>query len=202
MYRKGHELGSKQPAGAYPSAKWVADAEQLVVLADRLPAFLKGDERPKDNADRLALARMCSDTKRPAAATRFWAEALEADPNLGDDRKSQPRFSAACAASLAAAGKGKDEPSPDDAAGAKLRGQAMSWLRAELAAWTKLLESGPTQGRPAITKALEHWKVDADLAGLRDADALARLPEAERKDWQALWADVDALRLKAAAATK
>jgi hypothetical protein len=30
-----------------------------------------------------------------------------------------------------------------------------------------------------------------DLAGVRDADAHAKLPEAERKAWQALWADVD-----------
>jgi len=48
---------------------------------------LKGDERPKDNAERLALAQMCYDTKRHAAAARFW-RALEADPKLGDDRQA------------------------------------------------------------------------------------------------------------------
>jgi hypothetical protein len=32
---------------------------------------------------------------------------------------------------------------------------------------------------------------------VRDPDALARLPEAERAAWQALWADVEALLKKA-----
>ena len=31
------------------------------------------------------------------------------------------------------------------------------------------------------------------MLGIRDAEALAKLPEAERKAWQSLWADVDAL---------
>jgi len=35
--------------------------------------------------------------------------------------------------------------------------------------------------------------VDVNLAGVRDPGALAKLPEPERKEWQAIWADVDAL---------
>jgi hypothetical protein len=48
---------------------------------------------------------------------------------------------------------------------------------------------------------LQHWKQDTDLTGVREADALARLPEAERKQWETLWADVDA-KLKLAADKK
>jgi hypothetical protein len=44
----------------------------------------------------------------------------------------------------------------------------------------------------------KHWKEDADLAGVRDPAALANLPEAERLEWQKLWADVDATLKKAA----
>jgi hypothetical protein len=40
---------------------------------------------------------------------------------------------------------------------------------------------------------MTHWLQDADFAGIRDAAALARLPEAERTDWQKLWADVAGL---------
>jgi hypothetical protein len=46
-------------------------------------------------------------------------------------------------------------------------------------------------------KMLQHWQADSDLAGIRDPEALAKLPEAERKEWQALWAEVDALIAKA-----
>ena len=105
--RKGHELGSRQPGWPYPSAQWVAEAEQMAAMAGRLPALLKGEDRPRDDAERLALAQMCYDTKRHAAAARFWAEALHADPKLGDDRRNGHRYNAACAAALAAAGTGE-----------------------------------------------------------------------------------------------
>ena len=104
----------------------------MAALAERLPALLKGEDHPRDIAERLTLAQMCYDTKRYAAAARFWAEALQADPKLGDDRETQHRYNAACAAALAAAGQGKDDPPPDAAAKAKLRGQALDWLKADL----------------------------------------------------------------------
>ena len=148
MLRRGHELGTRQPGWRYPSAQWVAEAERLAALAARLPAVLKGEDRPKDVAERLAIAQMCYDTKRYAAAARFWAEALAADPKLGDDRQAGHRYNAACAAALAAAGQGTDDPKPDDAARAKLRGQALDWLKAERAAWAKVLDSGGRSGPP------------------------------------------------------
>jgi serine/threonine-protein kinase len=37
---------------------------------------------------------------------------------------------------------------------------------------------------------LQGWQTDPDLAGVRDNQALAQLPEGERKDWQTLWAEV------------
>jgi hypothetical protein len=36
-------------------------------------------------------------------------------------------------------------------------------------------------------------KAKPDLALIRDADALAKLPEPERTDWTARWAEVDVL---------
>jgi hypothetical protein len=78
----------------------------------------------------------------------------------------------------------------------KLRRQARGWLEAELAAWANFLDSGPTQIRATVLSALQHWKVDPDLAGVRDVDALAKLPEPERKQWAALWAEVDSLLSK------
>ena len=68
-----------------------------------------------------------------------------ANPSSATIAGTQHRYNAACAAALAAAGQGKAEPPPDDAAKARLRQQALDWLKAELATWTKLLESGPPQ---------------------------------------------------------
>ena len=149
MLQQGHQLGSKQPGWRSPSAQWVAEAERMAALAERMPSLLKGDDHPRDVSERLVLARMCYDTKFYAAAARFLAEALEAVPKLGDDRRSQYRYNASCAAALASAGQGKDDPPPDEDDKSKLRARALGWLKAELAAWTKMLESGPPQARPA-----------------------------------------------------
>jgi eukaryotic-like serine/threonine-protein kinase len=191
--RKGHALGSKRPGWPYPSAEWVRDAERLAALAERLPAILRGDDRPKDNAGRLAVAQACYDTKRHAAAARFWAEALAAEPKLADDRRAQHRYNAACAAALAGSGQGTDDPKPDDAARATLRGQALDWLKAERAAWAKVLDSGDAQARSGAAQMLRHWQADPDLAGVRDRDAIEKLLADERRAWEAIWKDVDTL---------
>jgi hypothetical protein len=41
---------------------------------------------------------------------------------------------------------------------------------------------------------------NADLASVRDPEALDLLPEAERQAWQQFWAEVDALLQKASPA--
>ncbi|HVS35086.1 MAG TPA: hypothetical protein VMS17_05855 [Gemmataceae bacterium] len=55
------------------------------------------------------------------------------------------------------------------------------------------MESGPPQARVTANEFLQHWQEDSDLAGVRDAAALEKLPEAERADWKKPWADVNAL---------
>jgi hypothetical protein len=47
--------------------------------------------------------------------------------------------------------------------------------------------------RQVMVQALQHWQKDSALAGLRDKDAVEKLPEAERDAWRKLWADVAAL---------
>jgi tetratricopeptide (TPR) repeat protein len=201
MYRKGHELGSRRPDWRYPSAKWVADAERKLTLANRLSAILRGEEKPGGNGERLSFAELAHNGKHHAAAVRLWVAALESDPKLGDDRQAAHRFNAACAAAMAAAGHGRDDPPLDEAAKAKFRRQALDWLKAELAAWGRFLEAGQPGASSTILRKVGGWKQDADLAGIRDRDALAKLTEAERREWQALWADVDSL-LKVAARSK
>jgi hypothetical protein len=53
-----------------------------------------------------------------------------------------------------------------------------------------LVASGPPQARPTIVQSLSHWQKDTDLAGIRDAAVLAKLPADEPKAFTPLWADV------------
>jgi serine/threonine-protein kinase len=132
-----------------------------------------------------------------AAAARLWGEAFAADPTLRADRDAQRLCHAAHAAILAADGKGKDEPPPDDQSRSRLRAQAADWLKAALATWSKALESGSDPDRVRLTRAVQRWKNETDLAGVRDPDALAKLPAPEQQAWRSFWSDVDALLRKA-----
>jgi hypothetical protein len=120
------------------------------------------------------------------AAVRFFKEAFADEPQLIADVPSEPRYDAACAAALAGCGQGKDADQSDDKERARLRRQALKWLRHDLAAWRSLLKEVPAKVR---TK-MRHWLKDPDFIGVRGTDALARFSEAERPDWQKLWADV------------
>jgi serine/threonine protein kinase/Flp pilus assembly protein TadD len=164
--------------------------ELLLALDQKLAAIQQGQDRPADALELLALADLCQTYKKHnAAAAEFYGAAFAAAPDLVVDPNKPFRFNAACAAALAAAGRGKDASKMDAPTKAKWRQQALTWLRAELQARQKELQSGFLEANPART-ALQHWQTDSDLAGVRDAKALAQLPEAERQDWQALWADV------------
>jgi hypothetical protein len=75
--------------------------------------------------------------------------------------------------------------------------QALAWLRAHLSVGSAQVAKATPQEWEVAAKELRHWQADSDLAGMRDAAALARLPQAERAAWQRLWADVQALLEKA-----
>jgi serine/threonine-protein kinase len=150
------------------------------------------DARPttvQQNLERLTLAQRAYDAGRHAAAARLWAETFAADPNLAADRQAQHLYNAACAAAQAATGGGIDSP-PDAAAKARLRTQALGWLRSELATWKRFVETFPPDQRKAVAQVLAHWQQDPDLSSLRDPAALSGLPDDERSAWQALWTDV------------
>src|SRR4029077_8116090 len=135
-------------------------------------------------------AEVCHRKRRYAASARFWTAAFAAAPGLAQDTRWQHRYHAACSAALAGTGRGKDTPPPDGPTKGELRRQAQDWLRADLAVYAARLGTPDEKGRDQIARRLSHWKHDPDLAGIREPDALAELPQRERDDWRALWAEV------------
>jgi tetratricopeptide (TPR) repeat protein len=180
------------------ASRLLKQSEQLLALDEKLPAILKGDARPAGATERLAIGFLCYQYKQLyGASARFYADAFAEQPKLGDNPRTQARYNAACAAALAAAGHGKDADKLDNKERTRLRKQALEWLRAELPMWGKLLEKATPQQRTVVQTILTRWKKGRELATVRNEDALALLPEAEREAWQKLWADVDALLAKA-----
>jgi serine/threonine-protein kinase len=203
--RRGHELGSRQPNWRQPSAQLVRQAERLVELDGKLEQIRKGTARPADNNERVTLASFCQRYKQmPATAARFWQEAFTAEPNLAEDLKTARRYDAACAAALAGTNRGRDSGGLNDQERARWRKQALDWLRADLALWEKQLEGKTGQAAGLVSKSLRHWQSDPDLGGLRDASALARLPEPEQQACRQFWAAVEKVcrRAEGAAAGK
>ncbi len=191
--KQGHELGSKQPGWRYPSADWVREAEAKAAMEAKLPAFFRGEFQANDTERRLGLAGVCQGKKLHRTAAGLYAVAFAADPKLADDLNAGHRYSAAYCAALAAAGQGKDAAKLDDKEKTRLREQALDWLRADLVLRTKQLETGKPADRAEVQRIMLHWQQDTDLAGIRDAGALAKLPADEQRACTQLWADVAAL---------
>ena len=127
--------------------------------------------------------------QRYAAAARWFAEVLTADPQVLASTPPTPRYLAACAAAMAGCGQGRDAADLDEQSRAGFRRQALDWVRAELGSWHRLLEKEPGNAL-FVARELPTWLEDHYFAGVRGPDALARLPEPERQAWLKLWADV------------
>jgi tetratricopeptide (TPR) repeat protein len=169
-------------------------------LDARLSAVLQGTEKPADAAEQTEFAYLCVLKKLYAAAARFYSCAFAADPKLAAVPllvvRPWHRYNAACAAALAGCGRGEDAQNLPDKVGVMFRRQALLWLRADLALYAQSQRDHPaTKG--AVRHRLEYWQKDAALDGVRDNEALSKLP-AERQEWDSLWAEVAALHKRAA----
>jgi serine/threonine-protein kinase len=172
--------------------------DHLRPVESRLPDLLAKKTKLANVEEARILMEFCAGAqKRYAAAVDFFEDGVALDPKWVDDLATNARYNAACFAVLAATGQGEDAP-PEDSARSELRARALRWLRADLDARAKALDTGKEADRQALLKMMEHWQKDADLASTR-----GNLPtEAERRDWSQLWADVESVRKKASAPDK
>lgn len=111
---------------------------------------------------------------------------FESDGKFADQKPH--RYQAACAAVLAASGRGKDADKLDDKTKSALRGQGLAWLRAELAAWSTTLKNNP-KAIPSAQAQMKAWQSDPELAAIREP-SLTSLPAAEQTSWRQFWAEV------------
>jgi len=83
---------------------------------------------------------------------------------------------------------------PADAAWARQRSQALAYLKAELAGWFRILDSGTPTARGHVRRAMEGWKISERLGySPFEERLLAQLPEAERGAWRALRNEAESL---------
>jgi tetratricopeptide (TPR) repeat protein len=159
----------------------------------RLDALVAGRAKPASPTEAVEFADLFT---RPAQrryilAVQFYSGAFAANPALADDLTNYRRYNAACCAVLAAAGKDEEMTVLGVEEWGYLTGLALKWLRADLAHWTS--QAKDPKRRQQVSDQLTHWKKDSDLAAVRDPAWLAAMSPADRKAWEALWRDVDAV---------
>jgi tetratricopeptide (TPR) repeat protein len=224
--KQGHLLGSGRPGWSKPSAQWVQTCRTLLQQQQRADLLAQGQAQPRDPAELLQAALFCRRYHRPYTAARLYAATFTAQPGLADDLAKGYYSQAGIVAARAALGRATHDLDTDKLTAldkAKLRRQALDWLRAELKLCTAALAPNPQAGTQAghqpaspleqlasspsqpelpdrywAWKRLSSWPSDPALAGLREEKKLAKLPAAEQAAWRQFWADVQALRKQAA----
>src|SRR5262249_18107066 len=129
--------------------------------------------------------------QRYTAATGFFRAAFTVEPKLAEHQIFQHRSLAFSAALRAAAGQGENATGLNAEERSKLRQQALERLQVDVAVCGRLAENKDL--RQKVRERLSSWLRDGDLVLVREAKALAALPEPERKAWQQFWEDVAAL---------
>jgi eukaryotic-like serine/threonine-protein kinase len=164
--------------------------EAQSIIFPNTAAFLHGNYEPQENFERLALVGECRFRNLNCAVAKLYADAFVADPTLAEDARCCHRYKAACAAALAGAGVGDDADKLSETEKAAWRMQSCKWLTSELESMARRMQSAPTENPDPSIWLLKQWQINSYFAGLRDHNALEKLPAEERQEWIKLWSDV------------
>ena len=191
---KAEKIGSIVPGKKLPTRDLIDRAQKMAKLDERLGPILAGKEKPADAQEMVNLGILCYQYKRMyVAAAKFYADGFAASPALGDDARNHYHQSAACTAVLASQRQGKDADKVTDEEASRLRGQALAWLRADLTFWSKALTGEKADDQQLARRTLEGWQTAAELAGVRDAAFLEKLPPTEGEEWHKFWEELSKL---------
>ena len=179
-------------ARAIPREAWMChalrrEAEQLIV--HDLAGLISGDIVPETEDLRLAVLGACQ------ASQRFgrWAQLWEESSRRAGSTTSEMPGHAICTLVLAAAGAGVDAGRYTDEDRDRWRHLALAELGDQIDAWERTAQDAHDPARAkAARQAVAAWGSVPELASVRDADQLVRLPESQRQQWLALWRRVDA----------
>jgi tetratricopeptide (TPR) repeat protein len=163
------------------------EAEQRIV--PRVKDFLQSEYEPQNNDERLCLVGACQSTGRTRALATLYAAAFADNPRLADDTRCDHLALAANAAACASAGQGTDAANLDETEKTKWRQTAHEHLRAKFTAVMQSVQQLKME-RTVAARYLTHWQREPDLAAVRDASRIAKMPKNEQQDWRKLWKEV------------
>ncbi len=171
LVKRGHNLGRLRPGWRYPSAEWVAEAEQAVRDLALLPSVIDGERTPRNAREASRFAEIASRTGRLAEGVDLYRTAIELN--------SRPSFTLFSAAARTAARAARESGAPT----AELRTQALAWLREAVG-----VLSSPTVAKARARTVAARWLEDPVFSALRNEggpeagpilDAIAALAHAD-----------------------
>ncbi len=161
--------------------------ERFAHSEESLDEILAGNKEPGNVREAADFGELCLFKGLHLAGARLYLRAFETGgAAITADLERDHMYNAACAAAMASTGEGEDAIDLSEEERDRWRGKALEWLRASLALRREQISSDPA----TVQKRVTHWQGDSDLAAVRDEEALSKLPESERKEWQALWREV------------
>jgi serine/threonine-protein kinase len=166
-----------------------ARAPRLERALERCEAFLRQERSPGRALPPIAYADYLRFRGRYARAAEVYARALGRGRVGQSDSPARVRAAMAAARAVGGAGSAVDPGRRD-----RWLGLALGWIRDATTDWRDRVERDPVRNLPGVRGALEALQLCGDLAAVRDREGLDRLPEGRRAAWEALWADVAALR--------
>ncbi len=172
--------------------------ETVEKISQRLPAIVRGEDEPASPEELILCANLCARFHRSTAAAtgvRLYTSLFDLDQS-GNNAQSKNRFHAGCCAALAGMGGSADGMALDAVARARLRRQALTWFRTDLADLEKLLAGENPIVRCQAVNSLGWWRKDPLLECVRAPERLLVLPTEERMEWLNLWEDVDTVLSK------
>jgi hypothetical protein len=139
-FKMAQDQGPQSPGWDPKSTQYLAEAEQLVKLDEKLVAIRDGNEKPANARECILLGQVCEFKHWYATAVRLYAAAFAEQPDLVNDPSRADRYHAARCAVRAGCEHGADPQPLSDKERQAARQQGFSWLQDEVRAWAHRLE--------------------------------------------------------------
>ncbi|HSQ56780.1 MAG TPA: hypothetical protein VLM40_13650, partial [Gemmata sp.] len=171
--RKARDLATLDYPGTIVLQNQLKELEAEARWENKLPAVLRGELKLQTSQEFAELASYCATfEKKYALATRFVIEGLKANPKFLNLRGHGTQY--ASWAVQAGFGRGAD--------GAEISPQQREEFRRMALEWMKSFRVDKDLGL--------HFTAGREFAPVRDPKELARLPAAERAEWEKLWLSI------------
>jgi len=192
--RRGHELGTKTRNWAYPSDRWLAEAERLTEVdrafdADRIPL----ETRAPGQA--AAWAEVCYGRDYLYASAKLWSVVgrFRGSDRFSPTTRANARTQRLLALIRIGVGEGKDTQSVTDASREQFRRLAIRLMREDLDRFREAAARTTTGRLNGVRTTVLNWRISVGMDYVRSRRHLAKLSREEREQLHGIWTDYDEL---------